>query len=493
MVLTKISLIQSNNVIKKRGNLSMSVKHAEVFGIDEAKAKAILEVALSTGGDFAEVYMENETSESFSMRSGKLATTNVGKVQGAAIRIIKDDTEVNCSTTHSTFDDLMDAAKRLASSFEGSKHVEVLPFVEKEVELVVNPKKIRGKDISEELKLMTDTSNAAMSYSKEVIQVITNLAKKEQNIFVFASDSTWQTDHRCNTRLMCQVVASDGKDMQPAVDSFGRNQGMEMFEGFDANAFGTEIAKNAVLMLHAEPMVGGQMPVVIHNGFGGVILHEACVHGLEATSVAKGMSVFCGKLGTKVASDIVNAVDDGTNLNAWGSINVDDEGTPSQCNVLIENGILKSYLVDKKNAKKMNHPITGSSRRESYKYQTTSRMTNTYFLNGKSTFDEIIKNTKKGLFAKKMGGGSVNPATGEFNFGVDVAYLIEDGKITKPVKGATLVGSGKDVLLRIDMIADNLACGYGMCGSASGSIPTIVGQPTIRVSSMTVGGRGGNL
>ena len=280
--------------------------------------------------------------------------------------------------------------------------------------------------------------------------------------------------------------------METGFDSFGRNQGMEMFDDFDVVPFAKQVAHDAVEMLHAEPMQGGEMPVVINNGFGGVILHEACVHGLEATSVAKGMSVFCNKLGQKVASDIVNAVDDGTNLNAWGSINVDDEGTPSKCNVLIENGILKSYLVDKRNSKKMNHPITGSSRRESYKYQTTSRMTNTYFLNGKSTFDEIIKSTEKGLFAEKMGGGSVNPATGEFNFAVQVGYMIENGKITKPVKGATLVGSGKDVLLHIDMIGDNLSCGYGMCGSMSGSVPTIVGQPTIRVSKMTVGGKGGN-
>ncbi len=470
----------------------MSVKHVEVFGINEKVAKEILSTALATGGEFAEVYMENQTSESLQMRSGKLASANVSKVKGAALRIIKDDTEVNCSITEYTPENLLQAAKNLATSFDGRCSTELKPFVEKDVELVVNPQKIRGNDNSQELQLLTDTSVAAMSYSEEVVQVIANLTKQEKKIFVFASDGTWQTDHRCNMRLSCQVVASDGQDMQSANNSFGRNQGMEMFEGFDPKQFGHDIAKDAVEMLHADQIQGGEMPVVIHNGFGGVILHEACVHGLEATSVAKGMSVFCGKLGTKVASDIVNAVDDGTNLNAWGSINVDDEGTPSQCNVLIENGILKSYLVDKKNAKKMNHPITGSSRRESYKYQTTSRMTNTYFLNGHSTFDEIIKNTKKGLFAKKMGGGSVNPATGEFNFAVDVAYLIEDGKITKPVKGATLVGSGKDVLLKIDMIADNLACGYGVCGSASGSVPTIVGQPTIRVSSMTVGGKGGN-
>ena len=470
----------------------MSILHKEMFGINETLAKEILEVALSTGGDFAEVYMEKTTNEVLRLHSGKLSTANVSKVKGAAIRIIKGELEVNSSITDCTYENLLKAAKTLAGSFNDKKHVEVQPFVEKKVELVVNPKNVRGNDISREVNLLKTASDTIYAYSKEIVQVICNLTKTEKRIFVFASDSTWQTDYRCNTRLSCQAVASDGKEMETGFDSFGRNQGMEMFDDFDVVPFAKQVAHDAVEMLHAEPMQGGEMPVVINNGFGGVILHEACVHGLEATSVAKGMSVFCNKLGQKVASDIVNAVDDGTNLNAWGSINVDDEGTPSKCNVLIENGILKSYLVDKRNSKKMNHPITGSSRRESYKYQTTSRMTNTYFLNGKSTFDEIIKSTEKGLFAEKMGGGSVNPATGEFNFAVQVGYMIENGKITKPVKGATLVGSGKDVLLHIDMIGDNLSCGYGMCGSMSGSVPTIVGQPTIRVSKMTVGGKGGN-
>lgn len=470
----------------------MSIMHKEMFGINETLAKEILEVALSTGGDFAEVYMEKTTNEVLRLHSGKLSTANVSKVKGAAIRIIKGELEVNSSITDCTYENLLKAAKTLAGSFNDKKHVEVQPFVEKKVELVVNPKNVRGNDIRREVNLLKTASDTIYAYSKEIVQVICNLTKTEKSIFVFASDSTWQTDYRCNTRLSCQAVASDGKEMETGFDSFGRNQGMEMFDDFDVVPFAKQVAHDAVEMLHAEPMQGGEMPVVINNGFGGVILHEACVHGLEATSVAKGMSVFCNKLGQKVASDIVNAVDDGTNLNAWGSINVDDEGTPSKCNVLIENGILKSYLVDKRNSKKMNHPITGSSRRESYKYQTTSRMTNTYFLNGKSTFDEIIKSTEKGLFAEKMGGGSVNPATGEFNFAVQVGYMIENGKITKPVKGATLVGSGKDVLLHIDMIGDNLSCGYGMCGSMSGSVPTIVGQPTIRVSKMTVGGKGGN-
>ena len=467
----------------------MSIMHKEMFGINETLAKEILEVALSTGGDFAEVYMEKTTNEVLRLHSGKLSTANVSKVKGAAIRIIKGELEVNSSITDCTYENLLKAAKTLAGSFNDKKHVEVQPFVEKKVELVVSPKNVRGNDISREVNLLKTASDTIYAYSKEIVQVICNLTKTEKRIFVFASDSTWQTDYRCNTRLSCQAVASDGKEMETGFDSFGRNQGMEMFDDFDVVPFAKQVAHDAVEMLHAEPMQGGEMPVVINNGFGGVILHEACVHGLEATSVAKGMSVFCNKLGQKVASDIVNAVDDGTNLNAWGSINVDDEGTPSKCNVLIENGILKSYLVDKRNSKKMNHPITGSSRRESYKYQTTSRMTNTYFLNGKSTFDEIIKSTEKGLFAEKMGGGSVNPATGEFNFAVQEGYLVKNGQIDKPVRGATLIGKGSEVLQKIDAVEKGMWMGEGMCGSVSGSVPTCVGEPLIRVSEILVGGR----
>lgn len=461
------------------------------FGISESVAKEILDIALSTGGEFAEVFMENTTNQSYEMTSGKVSKINVSKVKGAAIRVIKGMVEVNAMITECTVEALKQAAKTLSESFVGEKVVEVLPFVEKEIEKVVEPK-VYTKDSELEIKLLTEASTAAMSYSPEVVQVMANITKKLQDIFVFASDSTWQTDTRANIRLSVSAVASDGKIMETGSAQYGRNQGMEMFDGFDPKTLGVEAASDAVTMLHAEEMPGGEMTVVINNGFGGVILHEACVHGLEATSVAKGMSVFCGKLGQKIASDIVNAVDDGTNLNQWGSINYDDEGTPSKCNVLIENGILKSYLVDKKNSVRMNHPITGSSRRQSYKNTTTSRMTNTYFLNGTSTFEEIIANTKYGLFAKKMGGGSVQPATGEFNFAVNVGYLIEDGKITRPVRGATLVGSGPEILMNIDMIGDNLSCSHGMCGSESGSIPTNVGQPTIRVSKITVGGKGGS-
>jgi TldD protein len=249
----------------------------------------------------------------------------------------------------------------------------------------------------------------------------------------------------------------------------------------------------ALTTLSAEECPSGKMDVVIGNAFGGVIFHEACGHSLEATSVARGLSVFSGKKGEKIANECVTAIDDGTIENAWGSNNIDDEGNPTQRNVLIKDGVLTSYLVDDFNGRRMGEKGNGATRRQSYKYEPTSRMSNTYIDNGKNTPEEIIAATKFGLYAKKMGGGSVNPATGEFNFACLEAYLIEDGKVTRPVKGATLIGNGAEILHNIDMVGNDLLRAQGMCGSSSGSIPTDVGQPTIRVRNITVGGRGGSI
>ena len=231
------------------------------------------------------------------------------------------------------------------------------------------------------------------------------------------------------------------------------------------------------------------MPVASGSAFGGVIFHEACGHSLEATSVAYGTSQFAGKLGQKIANEKVTAIDDGTIPNGWGSINFDDEGTPSRKNILIENGILKSYMIDKMGGRRMEMAPTGNARRQSYSYVTTSRMTNTYIAPGTDADEDIIASIEYGLYAKEMGGGSVNPATGEFNFAVREGYMIRNGKIAEPVRGASLVGKGSDVIEKIDMVGRDLRLGQGMCGSSSGSIPTNVGQPMIRVSSITVGGR----
>jgi len=231
------------------------------------------------------------------------------------------------------------------------------------------------------------------------------------------------------------------------------------------------------------------MPVAIENGFGGVIFHEACGHSLEATSVAFGQSQFAGKLGEMIANEKVTAIDDGTIPNAWGSINIDDEGTPAQRNVLIEKGVLKSYMIDKFNGRRMGMASTGNSRRQSYKHTPTSRMTNTYIAPGDDKNEDIIASIEYGLYAASMGGGSVNPVTGEFNFAVNEGYMIRNGKICEPVRGASLVGKGSEIIRNIDMVGTDMDMGQGMCGSSSGSVPTNVGQPLIRVSTITVGGR----
>ena len=265
---------------------------------------------------------------------------------------------------------------------------------------------------------------------------------------------------------------------------------MEMFEKeVDPEATGREAARQAVVMAGAGYCPAGVMPVAIGNGFGGVIFHEACGHSLEASSVAFGLSQFAGKLGEKIAGEKVSAYDDGTIPNAWGSINFDDEGTPSRRNVLIENGVLKSYMIDKFNGRRMGMPSTGSSRRESFAYTPTSRMTNTFIGEGPDDNEAIIASMDNGLYAAAMGGGSVNPTTGEFNFAVLEGYLVKNGKLGEPVRGASLVGRGADVILNIDMVGKNLLRAEGMCGSSSGSVPVCVGQPMIRVSSITVGGR----
>ena len=231
------------------------------------------------------------------------------------------------------------------------------------------------------------------------------------------------------------------------------------------------------------------MPVVLGNGFGGVIFHEACGHPLETEAIRKNASPFCGKLGEKVAQPVLTAIDDGTIAQRWGSLNIDDEGMPSKRTVLIENGVLKSYLSDRIGARQVEMERTGSARRESYKFAPVSRMRNTFIDNGHDTFIDMIASIDFGLYAKKMGGGSVNPATGEFNFAVQEGYAIRNGKIAEPVRGATLIGKGFEVLPRISMIGNDLELAAGMCGASSGWVPTTVGQPSLKIDSILVGGR----
>jgi TldD protein len=342
---------------------------------------------------------------------------------------------------------------------------------------------------ADKIALLKEGYFAAQQYDAAIRQVRGTLLDVDHNILIATSEGLYTQDRQIRTRMMIEAVAEKNGETQTGSCRPGRRMGLEMFETVRPEAIGREAARQAVVMAGAGYCPAGVMPVAIGNGFGGVIFHEACGHSLEATSVAYGRSQFAGKLGQQIANPKVTAIDDGTIPGAWGSINIDDEGTPAQKKVLIENGVLKSYMVDRFNGRRMGLPSTGSARRQSYAYTPTSRMTNTYIANGADDNDAIIASIEYGLFAKQMGGGSVNPTTGEFNFAVNEGYLIRNGQICEPVRGASLVGKGSDVLMNIDMVGTDLDHGQGMCGSSSGSIPTNVGQPLIRVASITVGGR----
>lgn len=454
--------------------------------------EAVLSAALATGGDFAEIFVEDRTNNNIIMLGGRVESAIAGRDYGAGIRIYKGFNSIYAYTNKTDRDSLVQTAKEAAAALEGSQGDMNISLVKTQVEnrhiIQTDPDKVEK---FRKVELMKRAHSAAAQYDGLVSQVTVTLAEHDQHIMVANSEGLWKQDRRVRSRLGVQAAATLNGEMQTGFYGPGAMKGYEFFENLDVESYAKEAARIAVTMVRAGYAPSGRMPVIIDNGFGGVIFHEACGHGLEASSVSKGLSVFSGKLGQQIASPLVTAIDDGTIANEWGSINIDDEGVPSRRNVLIENGILKGYMVDRLNGRRMGMESTGSGRRESYRFAPTSRMTNTYIANGSSTPEEIISNTEKGLYAKYMGGGSVNPATGEFNFAVMEGYLVENGRITEPVRGATLIGKGIDVLTKIDMVGNNMTFGQGMCGAASGSVPTNVGEPMIRVSEITVGGREG--
>lgn len=451
-----------------------------------------LNAALSTGGDFAEVYVEDRTNTGILMIGGKIDSTMSGRDYGVGVRIFKGFNSVYAYTNKSDRETLIETAKKAAAAIEGKQTTTVLNLEKTNVtninKILINPDTIEKP---RKVQLMKKAYDTAFNYSDLITQVTVNYTDYTQNIMVANTEGLWREDTRVRCRLGISSVASKNGEMQSGFFGPGASKGYEFFENLDIDHYATEASRIAVTMVNAKYSPSGKMSVIIDNGFGGVIFHEACGHGLEATSVAKGLSVFSGKLGQQIASPLVTAIDDGSIPGEWGSYNIDDEGTKSQRNVLIENGVLKGYMIDKLNARRMNMDITGSSRRQGYRFAPTSRMSNTFIDNGKSTPEEIIASTERGIYAKHMGGGSVNPATGEFNFAVMEGYIIENGKIKDPVRGATLIGKGTDILNKIDMVGNNLMQSQGMCGSVSGSIPANVGQPMIRVSEITVGGREG--
>lgn len=460
------------------------------FNFDKSFLYSILEKSLCKGGEYADLFFEDTKANSISYLDSKVDSMNLGIMYGVGLRVISNMKTIYLYSNDTSNESLMNLANSASLLVNGSKSMPKMftePHNTNNNHIVhMPPFDVSFDDKIEVLKILDKTSR---SVSDKIKQVINRYIEKERNILVCTSKGTFEEDSQTYVRLVTQALASDGANTQYAHKSYGALDGYKMIKDIDLKAMATYSAETAIRALDAGYPKSGSYPVVIENAFGGVIFHEACGHALEATSVADNASVFCGKMGERIASDVVTAYDDGTISNAWGSYNIDDEGNASQRTMLIENGVLKNYLVDELGSMKMDTPITGSARRENYKYAPTSRMRNTFIDNGNSTFDELIENIEYGLYAKSMGGGSVDPGTTDYNFAVSEGYLIENGKITKPVRGATLIGRGCDTLMKIEAVSNNLKLADGMCGSVSGSVPTSVGQPTIRVSELTVGGR----
>ncbi len=458
--------------------------------ISKALLEEVLACAMSTGADFAEIFAENTRTNSVYMIDGKVDSITDHTISGVGIRAFLGVRSVSASTIDLTRDGLLRCAAQVADVISDNPTVLDIHLNERRfgdihpIKLVPDTAKKTTK-----IDLLKEGYFAAKNYHEDIAQVTANLLDIDHNILVANSDGLLTEDRQIRTRMAVSAVASKNGENQSGSASPGRRMGLELFDMISPASIGTEAARSAMVNLSAGYCPAGKMTVAIENGFGGVIFHEACGHSLEATSVAKGMSQMTGKLGQKIANEKVTAIDDGTIANAWGSFNIDDEGNPSQKKVLIENGVLKCYMIDKLNGRRMGMEANGSSRRQSYEYDPTSRMSNTYIAAGDDKNEDIISSIEYGLYAKKMGGGSVNPVTGAFNFAVSEGYIVRNGKICEPVRGASLIGTGSEILQNIDMVGTDMETGQGMCGSASGSVPTDVGQPLIRVSEITVGGR----
>ena len=459
--------------------------------IDKSLCNNIISDILQSGGDFAELFIEYSKKNAIKMIDGKVEEINSGIINGIGIRAFVNNKTIYAFTNDFSKDTLLLTNKKLCSVIRKKNSIDInINFLKKEIKninpVIFYPDRIPLKD---KIDLMKKTYFGMKEYSEKISKSIIHILESDQKIWIYNSENLETEDRRTRTRLAATAVVSKGNEKTVATEFPGASMGFEFFNTIDPYLIGKTVSSRALRMSEAEYCPAGKMPVIISNGFGGVLFHEACGHPLEATSVAKGASVFTEKIGKKIGSEIVSAVDDATIPNAWGSANVDDEGEKTRRNILIKNGILKTFLVDRANEKKLNIERNGCSRRQNYTFTPTSRMSNTFILPGDLYPEEIISQTEYGLYAKTMGGGSVLPATGEFNFAVNEGYLIKKGKIVKPVKGATLIGKGHEILSKIDLVGNDLSRGEGMCGSSSGSIPADVGQPTIRISELTVGGR----
>lgn len=454
--------------------------------MDKGNLESLLNVMTSTGSDYSDIFIEEKIEKTIKLLDSKIDDIQLVKTKGAGLRVCDEHNTFYSATNNLDYNNLESIVKGLIANIKKKRVVDNVKL--KDMKDNFNKTlKDSFKDLDKKEYLL-NIDKIARDYDKRIDQVQAHFYESEQEVLIATSEGKYVRDKRFLKRLIIVVYASLEDKKTQSLYSAGSSSDFSFLDNIDLEKTVKNLAQKTIDKLTADYAPSGRMPVIISND-SGVLIHEACGHALEATSVADDASILGDSLGKKVASDIVTIIDDGTISNFWGSTLYDDEGEVTKKNVLIENGILKSFLVDKKNSKRMNHKVTGSARRESYHLAPTSRMNNTYLDKGNSKVDDMIKSIEFGLYVEKINGGEVNVITGDFNFGVDEAYIIRDGKVCEMVVGASLIGNIKEVLFNIEMISDDLNYACGLCGSESGFVPVTDGQPTVKLSSILVGGK----
>ncbi|MCY4067635.1 MAG: TldD/PmbA family protein [Acidimicrobiaceae bacterium] len=459
--------------------------------LDAEIVNRTLAAAMRTGADFAEIFAEDKSSTSAFLDDGRVEEVVTGRDRGVGIRVVTGDTTGFAHTADISEAGLASAAAAASAAARqgggGTRAVEVSALqAPRRLEVRIPPEEV-SKD--RKVALLTAADAAARGSGAAITQVSARYGDGRRRLLVADSEGLFTSDDQVRTLFSVSCVATGDTGMQTGRESAGRTAGFEMFDLYDVEEMARRAARRALTKLTARPAPSGTMPVVVGPGGGGVLFHEACGHGLEADLVAKSASVFAGRIGEKVAAEMVTLVDDGTMAGEWGHYGIDDEGRPAARNVLISDGVLTDYMWDRLRARKEGRPSSGNGRRQSYQHLPMVRMTNTFIEAGDTEPADIVADTDHGVYVAQLGGGQVNTATGDFVFGMTEAYLIENGRITSPIREGNLIGNGPEVLTRIDALGDDFAMGSpGTCGKDGQGVPVGDGTPTLRVAALTVGG-----
>ncbi|MGH2683148.1 MAG: TldD/PmbA family protein [Actinomycetota bacterium] len=460
--------------------------------LDESLVREVLRAALGSGGRFAEVFAEERRSTSLRLDDRRVEELSTGIDRGAGVRVVAGQTTAYAHSNRLDRDALLEAARAAAAAVAGGEPVSVRDFTRPQPEVVHGAEEIAdGIPRDAKVAWVQEADDAARSYSGEVRQVGVGYGDSIQRLLIATSDGTWVEEERPRVRLIVSVVAARDGVRQTGFEGPAALGGAELLREHPPADIARKAATQAVTMLDGIPAPAGEMPVVVGPAGGGVLFHEACGHGLEADTMGKGASIYRGRLGERLGSRLVNGVDDATVPGGWGSFSFDDEASPAQRTELFRQGELVGFLYDRFWSERDGERSTGNGRRQSYGHLPIPRMTNTSILAGDADPEDVIADTRRGLYAKLLGGGQVNPATGDFVFGVTEAYLIEDGRITTPVRGANLVGNGIDILQAVDAVASDFDSRPGTCGKDGQGVPVSTGSPTLRIARMTIGGTGG--